>query len=132
MISAVIVDDELPALLELQHLLSAASDAVRVVGAFQDPHEMLDHMEQLQPDVVFLDIEMRDMNGLLVAEVLYEMLPKLTVVFVTAYSEYALDAFELHATDYLLKPVSLPRLANTLSRVLKRTDGAREDSGGEE
>lgn len=129
MISAVIVDDELPALLELQHLLSSVQDVVRVAGAFQDPHEMLDRIEQLQPDVIFLDIEMRDMNGLLVAEVLNEMLPKLTIVFVTAYNEYALDAFELHATDYLLKPVSLPRLANTLARVLKRADTSTDNKG---
>jgi two-component system, LytTR family, response regulator len=78
---------------------------------------MLAELAQIDPDVVFLDIEMNGMNGLELCSKVIEICNDVKVVFVTAYSEYAVSAFELNAIDYLLKPVTQERLLNTLKRL---------------
>ncbi|SRR5579871_5305394 len=117
MINAMIVDDEAPARTRLSRLLAAFAD-LKVVGEASNGLEALQAAQSLQPDVVFLDIEMPELNGLEVAEALGGEGP--TVVFVTAYSEHALKAFELSALDYLVKPVAPERLAETMERVRRR------------
>jgi two-component system LytT family response regulator len=121
MINVVIIDDELPALQELQYLLTPF-EAVRIVGAFTEAHQLLQEIGSLKPDVLFLDIEMRDLNGLVLAEMIADEIPQLKIVFVTAYNEYAVSAFETNAIDYLLKPVSQARLAKTIDRILKQAE----------
>ncbi|XID90499.1 response regulator [Paenibacillaceae bacterium WGS1546] len=122
MIRAIIVDDELPAIRAIQYLLKDDPD-IDVVGTYTDPLLLLEGVDDLRPDVVFLDIEMRDTNGLIVAEQLYELLPDVHLVFVTAYNEYAISAFELGALDYLLKPVSENRIDKTLQRIKRERRG---------
>src|SRR5579862_562603 len=117
MIKALIVDDEAPARARLARMLSEFKD-LKVVGEAANGLEALQASQSLNPDLVFLDIEMPELNGLEVAEAWGGEGP--AVVFVTAYSEHALKAFELSALDYLVKPVSPERLVESVDRVRKR------------
>jgi two-component system, LytTR family, response regulator len=117
MIKVLIVDDEAPARSRLARMLSTFSD-LQVIGEASNGLEALQVSQNLKPDLVFLDIEMPELNGLEVAETWGGEGP--AVVFVTAYSEHALKAFELSALDYLVKPVSTERLAETVEKIRKR------------
>jgi two-component system LytT family response regulator len=122
-VRAVIVDDEPPARSRLKRLLSEHSD-VEVVGEAGDGLSALATIESLHPDVVFLDVQMPELDGLGVAAALGENGP--AVVFATAYDAHAIEAFKLAAVDYLLKPIDRIRLAASLSRVSKRRVPAEE------
>jgi len=117
MLKVLIVDDEAPARSRLARMLSDIKE-IQIVGEASNGLEALQATEDLKPDLVFLDIEMPELNGLEVAETWGGEGP--AVVFVTAYSEHALKAFELSALDYLVKPVSPERLAESVDRVRKR------------
>lgn len=117
MIRVLIVDDEAPARARLTRMVAAFQD-LQVVGEAANGLEALQAAQDLKPDLVFLDIEMPELNGLETAQVWGGGGPK--VVFVTAYSEHALRAFELSAVDYLVKPVAPERLAETVERLRKR------------
>jgi len=121
MIRAVIVDDEAPARDRLRQLL--ASDTVHIVGEAEDGAEAVARIDELQPDLVFLDIQMPALTGLEVASRLHAPRPR--IVFCTAYDHFAIDAFELHAVDYLLKPVNRDRLARTVNRITTEIDEHR-------
>lgn len=121
---AVVVDDEPLARDELAHLL-AGTGRVQVVGEAASGEEALDVAARLRPDVVFLDVQMPGQDGFAVAGALLAWPQRPQVVFVTAYDEYALKAFEYHAVDYLLKPVDPQRLARTVAH-LQRTLAAGE------
>jgi two-component system LytT family response regulator len=111
-LSAIVIDDEAPSREELKALLNAAG-GVDVVAECANAIEGLVAIHRLRPDVVFLDIQMPRVSGLEMVEMIDPAaLP--CVVFVTAYDEHALKAFEEHATDYLLKPIDPARLARTL------------------
>lgn len=121
-----IVDDELPARDRLRHLLQSHDD-VEIVGEAEAGDQAIDRITETHPDLVLLDIQMPGCSGLDVAASLGAAGPH--VVFCTAFDEHAVDAFELHATDYLLKPVSRARLAMALDRV--RADMATEATNPE-
>lgn len=123
---ALLVDDESLARERLARLLADATD-VEVVGEAADGREALEQIEALAPDVVFLDIEMPELDGLGVAEALGEGAPR--IVFVTAYDEYALRAFEAAAVDYLVKPVKQARLEQTLERLRRMAPRGESLSG---
>jgi len=111
-LTALIIDDEAPSREELKALLAEAPD-VEVVAECANAIEGLAAIHRLRPDVVFLDIQMPRISGLeMVAMIEASALPH--IVFVTAYDEHALRAFEEHAADYLLKPIDPQRLARTL------------------
>ena len=115
MLKALVIDDELYAREELIELLKEAGE-IAVIGSCQNAIEGLKKINKLKPDVVFLDIHMPQISGLDMISMLDpEHMPQ--VVFVTAYDEYALQAFEDNAIDYLLKPVAPERLAKTLNRL---------------
>ena len=114
MIRALIVDDEAPARARLRLLLEEIED-VDVAGEADDGEAAIDAVAALAPDVVFLDIQMPACTGLEVASSLRS--PRPHIVFCTAFDQYAVDAFELSAVDYLLKPVNRARLAKALDRV---------------
>lgn len=129
MIRALIVDDERRARAYLAKLVAAHSD-VEVVGEARDGKSALDAIRELRPDVVFLDVQMPVMNGLEVAKALpAEDSP--IVVFTTAYDQFALAAFDLSATDYLLKPYDGDRLARALDRVRAARRGSAETARDE-
>lgn len=112
---ALIVDDEQLARDRLKRLL--AGGALTLIGEAANGTEALEKIETLQPDVVFLDIEMPELNGLEVARSLTGENNGPRIVFVTAFDEFALKAFEVNAVDYLVKPVQPDRLAKTLERL---------------
>lgn len=131
MIRGFIVDDEEPARDRLRRLLSATgapeSDqpgaAVEIVGEAADGAEALPQIAASAPDVVFLDIQMPGLSGLDVAARLQPPRPR--VVFCTAFDQFAIDAFEQHAVDYLLKPVNRERLQRTIRRISGEVDDER-------
>ncbi|MDA2925054.1 SpoIIE family protein phosphatase, partial [Acidobacteria bacterium AH-259-L09] len=114
MIRVLLVDDEQPARDRLAHLLSSLED-VEVVGEAEDGEQAIEKISKIQPDLVLLDIQMPGLSGLEVAASLPAPRPK--IVFCTAFDQYAIDAFELHALDYLLKPVKRERLKQAVERV---------------
>lgn len=119
MIRAYLVDDELNAL-KLLHLLLSELDGMEVVGFSDNPCSALEDIKRLLPDVVFLDIEMPEIRGLDLAEQIIHYHSNIHVVFVTAYDEYAVTAFEQDALDYLLKPIEEERLYKTVQRIKDR------------
>ncbi|CEH31232.1 hypothetical protein AM501_11045 [Aneurinibacillus migulanus] len=114
---AVLVDDEKLALNYLEKLLSGMND-FEVIGKYQNADQAFEAIVRDRPDVVFLDIEMPGINGIEMAERLEGHLHKINIVFVTAYNDHAIKAFELNAIDYILKPVQRSRLAKTVQRLL--------------
>ena len=116
----VIADDERPAREYLKSLL-AGFDDVEIVGEAADGAEAVDIIEKTKPDLALLDLQMPEIGGLDVVRVLRKTSLPL-VAFVTAYDEYAVQAFELNAVDYLLKPVEKARLRETLNRAQERLE----------
>src|SRR5881397_544344 len=117
-IRTVLVDDEPLATQGLQLRLQAFDD-VDIVGSAANGREAIRQIKTHKPDLVFLDIQMPGFDGFSVVQGLMDIEPPL-FVFVTAYSDYALRAFEAQAVDYLVKPVDEDRLAATMDRVRQR------------
>ena len=117
MIRAVLVDDEPPARVRMRQLLDAVGD-VSVVGEAGNADEARAVIRDTRPDLLFLDVEMPEVRGTVLAASLPE--PRPFIVFATAFDNYGLDAIAVDATDYLLKPVSRTKLAATLDRVRAR------------
>jgi two-component system LytT family response regulator len=113
-VRALLVDDEAPARGRLRQLLLERG-GVEIVGEAEDGVAALERIQELRPDVVFLDIQMPGCSGLDVAASLGD--PRPAIVFCTAFDQHAVDAFELRAVDYLLKPVTRARLETALARV---------------
>ena len=124
-----VVDDEQLAREELCFQLNLAGD-VDIVGQATNGPEALAASDQLEPDVVFLDVQMPGLTGFEVARSLLERADDApVVVFVTAYDQHAVEAFEVNAVDYLLKPVDPGRLQQALARVRRRLAAGRADGG---
>jgi len=124
MIRTLLVDDEQPARERLKQLLAAHPD-VEIVGEAEDGLQAAERIAELAPDLVLLDIQMPGASGLDVVASLGKQRP--AVIFCTAYDQYAVDAFELSALDYLLKPVNRARLAAALDRVRVSSDPPGRD-----
>lgn len=122
---ALLVDDEPLASVELQRLLTAHRDDLEVVGVCEDAISARKAIDELSPDVIFLDIALPDESGITLLASL-DQAP--AVVFVTAFSEHAAHAFDLSAEDYLLKPVNATRLAQTVARLVSRGDRAAPEA----
>jgi two-component system, LytTR family, response regulator len=118
-----IVDDEPLARERLRRLLRDESD-VEIVGEARNGAEAVEFIENLKPDLVFLDVQMPEMNGFEVIETIGEnKIP--AVCFVTAYDRYAIQAFEFHALDYLLKPFSRERFRRAVAHAREQFEHAR-------
>ena len=116
-ISAIIVDDE-PNLVEyLQRKLAIQWPELRIAGIAHNGPDAVEVAHRVKPDIAFLDIRLPDMSGLEVAKALPT---KTNIVFVTAYDEFAVEAFRQAALDYLMKPVDDERLAETITRLKRR------------
>jgi len=114
-LTALIVDDEAPARKRLRDLIAAEPD-IDLVGECEDGPSAVDAILALEPDILFLDVQMPEMDGFEVLEAVgVGVVP--SVVFVTAYDQHALAAFEARAIDYLLKPFTRERFSETLRRV---------------
>lgn len=113
MIKAIIIDDEKKCVSYLQKLLQEHAE-LEVVAATNNPEEGIKFIEQHEPDLVFLDIEMPNKNGFEVLEAVKDF--NLSVVFTTAYQQYAINAIRYAALDYLLKPIDKTELANAIKQ----------------
>ncbi|UJH90543.1 LytTR family DNA-binding domain-containing protein [Antarcticibacterium sp. 1MA-6-2] len=115
-----IIEDELPARLRLQKLLSKHSDKIEIIGTAIDGNDGLNQIKKCNPDLIFLDIQMPGMTG-------FEIISKLEKVplniFCTAYDEYALHAFETNSIDYLLKPLKEERLGQSILKLERHHPG---------
>lgn len=116
MIRAIIIDDEQHCIDRLSGLLADyCSDAIDLTGSFKTVDEGLEAIKKLQPQLVFLDVEIKDKTG-------FDLLEQLSgidfeVIFTTAYDKYAVQAFKFSAIDYLLKPVDADELQNSLNKL---------------
>lgn len=120
-----LIDDERLARKELAGLLSEFEN-LEIIGECQNADEAKEQIEKLRPDLIFLDIQMPGKSGFdLLAELDY--VPK--VIFITAYDEYAINAFEVNALDYLLKPVEPQRLKVAIDRIEVELKEEQEDTG---
>jgi len=127
----VLVDDEQLARDELSYLLSQI-DGIEVIGQAGDGLEAFATIKRLQPDVVFLDVQMPGLTGFEVARRMIDDQLGSHIIFVTAFDQHAIEAFEVNAVDYLLKPVDPNRLETALQRAQKRITSERQaaDAGG--
>lgn len=128
MARCLIVDDESPARDELRYLLRGFDD-VEVVGEAATAEEALVLLDSLDYDIVLLDIRMPGMGGLGLAEALHSRDGCPRVIFTTAYPDHAVEAFELNAADYLVKPFDRDRLRRALDRVLVDDDPDEPERG---
>ena len=119
---ALLVDDERLARAELTRLLEKFPE-IEIIGEASNGEEAIEKIEELNPDLVFLDIQMPGMTGFEVLEHLH-IVPN--VIFVTAYDEYALKAFEVNALDYVLKPIELARLEKAIEKVKTEKEEAKQ------
>ncbi|WP_182657232.1 LytR/AlgR family response regulator transcription factor [Stenotrophomonas lacuserhaii] len=126
-LDALIAEDEELLRSALVEQLRRLWPELRIVAECEDGASALEQLAEKQPDIAFLDIRMPGISGIQVARALGELSPRTQVVFVTAYDQYAIDAFEQGAMDYLLKPVSDERLLGTRERLLARLPSARND-----
>lgn len=115
----ILVDDEALALRRLERLLESYADRLQIIGQAQDGAEAVALIDRLKPDLVFLDIQMPELNG-------FEVLQKLNhvpvIIFSTAFDQYALDAFETNSIDYLLKPIDPQRLDQAIEKLIRLTE----------
>jgi len=126
----IVADDEQPARDELCYQLERVG-AVEVVAQAANGVDALEAIDRLQPDLVFLDIQMPGLTGFEVARRLLEETEEPpALVFVTAFDHHAIEAFEVNAVDYLLKPVDPARLEQALQRGRRRRDAERADPAG--
>lgn len=122
MIRTLIVDDEPLARDRVKRFLRDEAD-VEIIGECGDGTDAIETIKAERPDLVFLDVQMPERNGFDVVKALGRRLP--TIVFVTAYDKYALQAFEVHALDYLLKPYNRERIKRALARAREHIEGRR-------
>jgi len=119
LLRAVVVDDEQLAREELCYVLDEVG-GVEVVAEAGNGLEALDAIGRLEPDLVFLDVQMPGLTGFEVARKLADREPPVTVIFVTAYDQHAIQAFEVNAVDYLLKPIDSQRVETAVVRARRR------------
>ncbi len=124
---AIVIDDERLARKELINLLNQL-ETVEVVGEAVNVDDAKEKIDQLQPDVIFLDIQMPEKTGF---DLLEELDNVPHVIFTTAYDEYALKAFQVNALDYLLKPIEPKRLEEAINKLVGKIEGIskRDESG---
>lgn len=118
MLKVILIDDERLARSELKRMLMEFPD-VEVIGEAANANEGIEKIETLNPDLIFLDIQMPGKTGF---DMLSELEKTPHVIFVTAYDEYALKAFDVNALDYLMKPVEPKRLADAIMKVKQKTE----------
>lgn len=113
---AIIVEDEVPAKEELEYLIQTHSN-IEIIASFEDGLDVLKFLQEEEVDVIFLDINIPSLDGMLLAGSISKFARKPYIVFTTAYKEHAAQAFELEAFDYILKPYEEKRIASMLSKL---------------
>jgi two-component system, LytTR family, response regulator len=113
---AIIVEDELPAREELEYLIKTHS-SIEVTNCFEDGLDVLKFLQEQETDAIFLDINIPSLDGMLLASNIHKFAKKPYIIFTTAYREYAANAFEFEAFDYILKPYDEKRIAVMLNKL---------------
>lgn len=116
---AVLVDDERPALDELEYVLSKMG-GITIVATFDNAYEALEYVKNDPPEVLFLDIDMPGINGVEFAQSVRKNNLDTAIIFATAYDHYAINAFDVDATDYILKPYDEIRIISAIEKVKKK------------
>lgn len=114
--NCIILDDEFLAREELKYFVKKFS-TIEILGEFDDSVNALSFVEKNKPDVVFLDINMPAVDGMTFGKIISDFDKVIQIVFITAYKEHALEAFEVKAFDYILKPYSAERIIGILNRL---------------
>ena len=114
-----LIDDEVLALNVLASMLTKLDDIV-IVGKYTDPEVAYQELSSLQVDVILLDMDMGPIHGIGFAEKLLAEYSHLEIIFVTAHPQFALEAFNVNAIDYLLKPLNMPRLKKAMEKRKKK------------
>jgi len=117
----IVVDDEKKALERFKRLITEEENII-LMDVFTNPHEAIQFLKREKVDIVFADIEMPEINGLELADQIAEINPGIDVVFVTAYSQYALQAFQVHAVGYLLKPLEIEDIRKQMNKIIERRE----------
>jgi two-component system response regulator AlgR len=128
-IGTLVVDDE-PLAIERLQILCAREPLIDLVGTASDGEAALRLIEALEPEMLLLDIAMPGLDGIGVARAVEKLDRKPALIFCTAFDQYAVTAFDLAATDYLLKPVAQDRLSRAVARVIERRRAPPEEKGG--
>lgn len=116
--NCIIVDDEFPARKELSYFINTFS-SIKIEEEFGDGIKALEYIQSHKPDIIFLDISMPKLDGIAFSKIVKNMENKPRVVFITAHPQYAVEAFEVEAFDYILKPYSESRIITALKRLEK-------------
>lgn len=125
----ILIDDEKLAIDSLVGILQRIGK-VQIIGTYTNPIEALNNLQGGEVDAVFLDNEMGQYNGIQIAKEIKRKYPQIHIVFVTAYREFAIEAFEVRAVDYLLKPVTETRIRETLARLTENSQQENDDTLG--
>lgn len=119
------MDDEILGLKLLKRLLKQ-SEYIKIIGEFTNPTVALEKIPKLKPDVIFLDVEMPEINGIELGTKLLKNDDDMDIVFVTAYERYAIHAFKLNAVNYILKPVDKKSIKDTIERIMKKRKNTKQ------
>ncbi len=123
MLTCVIVEDEFPAREELKYFLTKHKE-ISLEKEFENPIDSLKYLQENKVDVVFLDINMPELDGMNLGKILTKLNPNIKIIFITAYRDYAAEAFEIKAFDYLLKPYSEKRITEVLNNLTMIKDNS--------
>lgn len=118
MIKCLIVEDEFPAREELKYFIKNNKN-LEVEKEFENPIDALKYIENHKIDAIFLDINMPELDGMSLGKIIYRLDPTIKLIFITAYKDYAVEAFDINAFDYLLKPYSEDRIIRVLNNLVK-------------
>jgi len=124
LLTCIIVDDEPPAIRVIEKFISQLK-GLELVASSSKSLEGLELIQQNTPDIVFLDIQMPDLTGIQLSKLIDQ---NVNIIFTTAYSQFAVEGFELNALDYLLKPIAFPRFIEAVEKVKKKKTSVKETS----
>ncbi|MEX2461582.1 MAG: response regulator transcription factor [Paenibacillaceae bacterium] len=130
MLRAIIVDDEELSVSRLERILSESGD-IEICHTFLNPVEAYEFVKKNPIHIAFLDISMPEIDGMRLSSLLLDLDSSIGVVFVTAYDNYAVQAFDMSALDYLMKPVTAQRMSKTLDKIIRRHRSAAVESSME-
>ena len=123
MLTCVIVEDEFPAREELKYFLTKHKE-ISLEKEFENPIDSLKYLQENKVDIVFLDINMPELDGMSLGKILTKLNPNIKIIFITAYRDYAAEAFEIKAFDYLLKTYSEKRITEVLNNLTMIKDNS--------
>lgn len=130
MLKIVVAEDDPAMRLVLKKVLNGIS-GVEVTAEAENGKQLVQKVEELKPDAVFLDIDMPEMTGVEAAREIFDINPKIFIIFATAFDNYTHEAFQVYAFDYLIKPFNLDRIRQTMERI-KELQAEREKTGSVE